>query len=411
MSTNEMNRREFLAATGAGAAALAVLGGAARAEAAALPAWVSNLPLWHWHAIPGTALASVDPKPRPIGATGPSSKIVAWCGATLRRAGSVYMLGAAGGHADYAGNEVDALRLNTATPAWTQLRGPTPNEQVLNQTPYYLDLRPAATHTYYATQFIESLGRMVVFCGGGLNGLGAAVPPGWAYNGNRLPFSFDTATNDWDAPGHIPPYPGTGDATACLCVKHPGTDDVYYSRNSGDGWYRWTRSSNAWVKLSNLARPSWYSGAAIDPVRGRMLIVGAKPEVRDLNGNIVAAVFGGLGAAALTLSGGYPGVMYDEALDRFLVVHNEGGAIRLLRVHPQTWVVDQPAVTGAAPAARQNGLHNAAQYAPELGGFALANSHGGNVLFMRTSATPAAPAAPVPVDTTPPRPPGGLTVG
>ena len=46
-------------------------------RAAALPAWVSALPLWEWHAIPNTALSSVEPTPRPLGITGPASKIVA----------------------------------------------------------------------------------------------------------------------------------------------------------------------------------------------------------------------------------------------------------------------------------------------------------------------------------------------
>ena len=99
-----------------------------------LPAWVAALPLWQWHEIPNTALSSVEPSVRPLGITGPRSKIDAWCGATLKRKGSVYMLGAAGGHGDYAGNEVDALQLNVATPQWVELRGPTPNTDIINAT-------------------------------------------------------------------------------------------------------------------------------------------------------------------------------------------------------------------------------------------------------------------------------------
>lgn len=411
MNTELLKRRQFLAATGAGAIALAGLGVSRRALAAPpLPTWVANLPLWRWHQIPNTALSSVEPSPRPLGSTGPRSKIETWNGATLKRAGSVYMLGAAGGHADYAGNEVNALRLGVETPAWAQLRAPSANSAIINGTQFYLDNRPSSTHTYYATQFIESTNRMVVIGSPGVAGPFPAAPADWLLVGDKRSFSFNVGTGDWDSPDAFPLFPAAGDFTAALCVKHPWTDNIYYSRSYGTGWYRWTRSSNSWVKLSNVTRAPWYAGTAIDPLRDRMLIVGnyspAAPEVRDLNGTSVAASFGGLGAAALTLSG-YPGVMYDEANDRYLVLHNAGATIRLLRVHPTSWIVDEPATTGTAPAARPNGLQNAAQYAPELGGFVLANSYNGNVYFMRTSTTPGVTPTP---DTTPPSAPTGLTI-
>ena len=354
----------------------------------ALPAWLTALPLWQWHELPNTALSSVDPAVRPLGATGPSSKIDAWCGAALRRRDSIYMLGAAGGHADYAGNEVDALRLNTATPQWVELRGPSSNSDVINAAQFYLDKRPAATHTYYASQFIDSLDRMMVFASGGLNGSFPTAPADFPYIGDTRSFSFNLALGDWDAPDYVAPFPGGGDRLACLCAKHPWTDDVYYSRSYGTGWYRWTSISNTWIRLSDAARAPWYAGAAIDPVRGRMLLVGGysplPAEVRNLDGTLVPITFTGLGASALEISG-YPNVSYDEANDRYVVMFNAGGVIKVLRVHPQTWWVDEPAMTGSVPTARANGLHNAVQYVPELRGLVVANRHNGNVLFVRTA--------------------------
>jgi hypothetical protein len=353
-----------------------------------LPAWVAALPLWQWHEIPNTALSSVDPAVRSLGITGPRSKIDAWCGATLKRQGSVYMLGAAGGHGDYAGNEVDALQLNVATPQWVELRGPTPNADIINATQFYLDHRPAATHTYYATQFIDSQNRMMVFVSGGLNGPFPAAPSDFPYKGDKRSFSFNLATGDWDAPDYVAQFPGAGDGTACLCVKHPLTDDVYYSRSYNPGWYRWTRSTNTWARLSDVSRAPWYAGAAIDPLRNRMLIVGGyntvAPEVRGLDGTPVAAVFSGLGADALSIQG-YPSVSYDQSNDRYIVAFNTGSVIKILRVHPETWRVDEPAMTGAAPASRPNGLQNAMQYVPELRGLVVANRHDGNVIFVRTA--------------------------
>ncbi|MBK5205115.1 MAG: hypothetical protein JJD98_06825, partial [Polaromonas sp.] len=347
------------------------------------------LPLWQWHEIPNTALSSVDPAVRALGVTGPSSKIIAWCGACLKRRGSVYMLGAAGGHADYAGNEVDALALNVATPRWTQLRGPTPNTDIINATQFYLDRKPSAAHTYYATQFIEPLDRMMVFASPGAFGPFPPAPSDWPYLGDKRSFSFNVATGDWDPPDYVAQFPGSGGQFANLCVKHPWTNDVYYSRNSGSGWYRWASVTNTWSRLSDVTRGSWYAGAAIDPLRSRMLLVGSytasAPEVRTLDGSSISAAFSGLGAASLTLSG-YPGVSYDEAADRYIVAFNSGASIKILRVHPETWFVDEPAMTGNAPAARTNGLQNAMQYVPELRGLVVANQHNGNVFFVRTGA-------------------------
>jgi hypothetical protein len=362
---------------------------APRPPAPPLPAWARTAPLWQWVEIPGTALASVEPSPRPLGSSGPRSKIEAWCGAALKRRGSVYLIGAAGGHADYTGNEVNALVLSDDAPAWKELRAPSPAAVVLDSVQFYLDGRPSATHTYYASQFIESRNRLVVVASHGAFGNFPAAPADYAFKGNARSFSFDLARGDWDPPDYFARFPGSGVSSACLCVKHPLTDDIYYSRNEGDGWYCWTAADNRWTKLSTVTRAPWFCGAAIDLLRNRMLLVGsytaAAPSVLGLDGSTQRVSFGGLGADALTLSG-YPGVVYDEVLDRFLVLHNTGeGRIRLLSVDPQSWQVSRPELGGSEPVARPQGLQNAAQYAPELRGIVLANSYRGNVLFMRTT--------------------------
>jgi hypothetical protein len=299
------------------------------------------------------------------------------------------MLGAAGGHADYVGNEVDGLNLYSETPRWTQLRAPSANDQVLNAVQFYLDNRPAATHTYSATQYINRSNRMLVMPSPGLLGAFPAAPAGYPYSGaSSRTFSFNFAASDWDHPDYIANFPGRGDFTACLCCKHPYTDDVYYSRSYSDGWYRWASAYNRWDKLSNVSRSPWYVGSAIDPVRNRMLIVGGyspmAPEVRDLSGNQISATFRGLGAASLTMTG-YPGVIYDEVNDLYVVAFNSNGVVSLLTVNAADFTVSRPTLSGTSPAARPNGIHNAIQYVPELRGMVIANSYGGNVFFMRTA--------------------------
>lgn len=300
------------------------------------------------------------------------------------------MLGAAGGHADYGGNEVNALALNVESPRWTQLRAPTPAAEIVDRAQFYLDKRAAASHTYYSTQFIEATQRMVIVGNPGVNAASIFTPPpaGYPYQGSDLTASFDLSRNDWDAPELFAAFPGRGDMTACLCVKHSRTDDIYYSRNYGDGWYRWTAADNRWERLSATTRGPWYSGAAIDPIRSRMLVIGgytaAVPAVFGLSGIDAKVQFEGLGSSALTVAG-YPAVVYDEVLDRFLTFHNTEGRVRVHTVHPETWFVALAPIKGAEPVARPNGLHNAPQYVPELRGVVLANSYSGNVLFMRTS--------------------------
>ncbi len=383
--------------------------------AAAAPTWVTNLPLNQWYQIPNTALSSVAPSPTPMGNTGPSAKIDAWNGATLKRSGSVYMLGAAGGHADYAGNEVDALTLNTESPAWVQLRAPSANTAVINSpASFYLDLRPAATHTYYATHFIDALNRMFVVASPGLNGPFPAAPVAWAYTGSQRTFSYNMTTGDWDPPDYVAPYTGGGDFTAAVTVKHQITGDIYMSRVFGGPWWKWTQTANSWSSISNGNGEQNYAGSAMDPTRNRFLVVGSyggssDPRVYNTTGQPVSVSFGGLGASALRLSG-YPGVVYDEVNDKFWVAYNDSGSgtIKLFRIDASTWYVDQPTMTGTAPAVRPNGIHNSLQYVPELGGIAIANSYTGNVYFMRLSTT-GVPIDPQVADTTAPSVPTGVS--
>jgi hypothetical protein len=378
--------------------------GGAMVGAAGLPSWVSALPLMEWYGIPNTQLSSVTPVPTPSGNLGPRGKIEAWNGATLKRSGSVYMLGAAGGHRDYGGNEVNAIALNTETPQWVELCPPTPNNLILadgnNGAQWYLDLKPSCTHTYHATQFIDSLNRMMVFNSPGYNGPGGTWPPPatppWTLNG--LSFSFNVATGQWDAPTYVAATPATGDFTSCLCVKHPVTNDVYYSMgtNGANGWWRWNAATNTWTDLPGASRSTWFCGAAVDPVRNRILTVGGYPvetdaRVFDLDGIGLAATFGGLGQTELRKAEQYTSCVYDEALDcywaLYIVKDAGGGPIgsKLLRIDAATWFVEAPVTTGLVIGARPNGFHNALQYVPELRGITLADDFNGTVKFMRTA--------------------------
>lgn len=356
------------------------------------PAWRVGMAAWEWKELTGTALSSVEPAHNSTiwGITGPSSKITAWCGATLKRAGSVYMLGAAGGHGDYFGNEVNAIALSADSPAWTELRGYSAPATVYNAVEVYADDRRSSTHTYYGTQFLQAANRMLIMPapGPGAEGALPAAPGGYAYpDGWNGLCAFSPATNDWLDPEHYDVWPGGGDFTAALAAANPLTDEVYYARTSDSGRL-WKFSGGTWSVLTSNLWHQNYAGAAVDPTRNRMLIVGdyagsMAPRIVDLsNGNVTTPTFGGLGGGALQM-GGYPGVVYEEGLDEFLVIQNTN-PITIYRVNAGTLSVSAASMTGTVPASRQNGVLSAIQYAPELGGLVFCNSYSGNLRFLAT---------------------------
>jgi hypothetical protein len=363
---------------------------------AGIPRWVSELPLWQWYEIPNTDLATQSPPSvRTFGV--PSAKLHAWCGAALKREGSVYIVGGGGGHSDYAGNEVNALALNTETPRWVELRPSTAADQVYDGTPFYADLRPAPAHTYLNAHFIDATNQYVIFCRGGISFGGAGgvpLPPAdWAYPASDAYSKvFDFARNDWElAPSpSVAPHPRIGSTDVPLSFLHPVTGDFYMSPSHSGGWWRWVRESNEWTETGGGNRSPWYCGIDVDPTRDRVLVFGGysptDPVVLNVDGTReIDATFGGLGRDALRIAGGYAGVAYDEHEDRFFCIHNEADGIHVLTVHAETFEVAAPPITGAIPAARAQGLHNSCRFVPELKGLVVANRYDGNVMFLRTS--------------------------
>lgn len=81
--------------------------------------------------------------------------------------------------------------------------------------------------------------------------------------------------------------PGSG-WVACLCVKRQTTNDICYAPNS-QPFYHWSSSTNTWSKLTWNVNFGGNAGAAMDPKRNRILLVGSysgnmAPLVLDLTG-------------------------------------------------------------------------------------------------------------------------------
>lgn len=367
-------------------------------DPSAYPLWRQGMTPWTWYEIPNTALSSVAPSPTPPGISGPSSKIVAWCGATLRRLNSIYMLGAAGGHGDYHGNEVNQLDLSQDAPAWIEARAPTATEDVVKSTQVYLDLRRSSTHTYWTTQYDQANDRMLIMNSDGPDGVPPPpdAPTDWPWRTGKHPqgeqgaplMAYDFALADWLHPDALSPLPAYM-WPADLCCPNPATGEIFCVA-TGDGKMRkYAPATDTWSIVGSWVLNGSQAGSAIDPTRGVLLYVGDYAAVRDPGMRSIAdasdasPTFTGLAVSTLH-DGAFPGVVYDEENDNFLVFRN-GSPIEVYRVSHvsgSTWNIDAPTIGGTKPALRPQGVHNSVQYVPELKGCVIANSYTGNVKFL-----------------------------
>lgn len=353
-----------------------------------LPAWAQSVPVMRWARIPGTNISRVDPKSY-VGGTGPSSKINAWCGAGYSRLRRAYIIAAAGGHGDYANNEVNLIRLGQASPVWEEVLGSSRVSAMRNGV-VYEDGRRASTHSYWGTQYIESLDRTFLFqCYGTSTYLFDNQTR--SYPDSNYIMAFNHAAGDWDPPDRWARWPNSGSeawfgAFGCQNVL---TGEAYAASQFDGGLLRrFNPHLNRWSSVMRLEN-ALFSAQAVDPKRNRILQVGAYQaagaRVIDLNARAYANVsFGGLGQAALTMIGEKAGMVFDESNDCFYVFPPDDAA-QILRVRASDWYVDRPSISGASPGSRVNGWQNSWQYDPALKGIVCAISHAGDLVYLRTS--------------------------
>jgi hypothetical protein len=89
------------------------------------PAWFTAMAEKTWTTVAGNAGQRLyDVRATGIGGN-PYAICTAWTGACVDQATGRYILPSNGGHGDYGGNEVYALNLRAATPAWARLNNPS----------------------------------------------------------------------------------------------------------------------------------------------------------------------------------------------------------------------------------------------------------------------------------------------
>src|SRR5262245_42002128 len=93
--------------SGSGGAGGSIVNPPTCVDPATLPSWRQGIAVGEWKALPSADLTAVTPTVQPGG--GYYGRIDAWNGFGADTVNSVLYLGAAGGHGDYAGNEVYTL--------------------------------------------------------------------------------------------------------------------------------------------------------------------------------------------------------------------------------------------------------------------------------------------------------------
>jgi len=341
-----------------------------------MPAWRQGQAVGEWRQISNSALSTAPRAVAVGGNTGPQSKVIAWNSLAIdNRDSSVYSV-ANGGHHDYAGNEVNRIRLLDGAPRWTEPRASTPSSQTTENSTHYADGRPASRHTYYGVVINESRNRAMVL-GGSRWGNGWMLP---SVDG------FNLGNNDWDAAGSYPNAPSEFTANFGSAVtQNRATGDIYVFM--GYAVSRWSSASNTWTRLSNTGASGQYAASAMDTKRNRILVVGGDNNDRglyDMASNTMSSVTLS-GPNASDMAGDGNGMVYDPGLDSYLL-RKAGAGNTIYRINAQTFYVDTlPNTSGASIPNAVNGVWNRFLYVPQLKGVIYFPSYDGNAWFVRTS--------------------------
>jgi hypothetical protein len=246
-----MKRRQFIISSAGAVAGLAVQGArsatpcmppsvnvvsgtsttASCGSAGSSPAWFSSMADKTWSSVAASATVSaVNPN---VGTQ--AAVMTAWGGAVVDTQRESLVIPAQGGHSDYGGNEVYALSLNAASPAWARITDPSsftgadPTSGPSNMP----DGRPRAAHSEGHIVYAANVDKVML----------TSMPYYWQ-NGNSAPdmYAFDRPTLSWSKKASMPN--GWGDNS----YYHGGG---VYDPTTGMVWTVSTTSSSGSVSKYN----------------------------------------------------------------------------------------------------------------------------------------------------------------
>ena len=342
-----------------------------------LPTWVQALAVGEWTSLANTLWSSVQYSPVPPG-NGPENKALAWNSLVVDPITSRAYNVAAGGHNDYAGNEVEYLDLNKETPNWVRALDPSPAGQYANPgtgASYYSDGRPCSRHSYHGITYDPTARRIFLFGGYPWDQNGNAHSAISSYNLDSNTYSSSGAHGSWSTGGLVEP----------ACAADPATGDVYVLHNFVLG--RWRPSTNTWttdLAPSGSVPHGQYACSAFDTTRGRAFFLGGASAINHtytVGTNTVAAVTLS-GAAAGSVKGSERGMVYVPDIDAYLV-RAAGAGQTVYRIDASTFVCTTLSVSGGSPPATSNGPYNKFLYVPALRGCIYVPTYSGNCYFLR----------------------------
>ena len=218
-----------------------------------------EVPVGTWKELPGTSLKEAwaawgQPEHIPRGSlTGASSIITAWNSGALDTKRGLFVIPRAGGHADWAGNQVVAFDVNALT--WRLLRPFSPNYPPLipsnPKAAYinpYADGTPASVHTYDAVEYLPTVDR--IWSAGGIY---------WSPGGESSPSKtwwWNPTSTEWEAKVTRP----GGYGTSARWV--PSLDRLIV--RTSQGLYSYDPATDAYKELFQSALPGSSSTLALD---------------------------------------------------------------------------------------------------------------------------------------------------
>ena len=200
---------------------------------------LAALNVGEWFMYPNSHATTVDPCPANgcsySGTSHFTAIMDAWCGGAYDTTRDELLIHG-GGHVDYGGNEVIAFSIYNGT--WR--RRSNPSSPVGNNSAYYPDGRPSATHSYGGLHYLPAPYDKMY------RSFGSAYPSGGSTNDvNSFDLSVDGLTvNPWANLASLPVPPGDFSAGAA----NPTTMRI---------WHQAAVSSNATLCEYNPATNTW----------------------------------------------------------------------------------------------------------------------------------------------------------
>lgn len=354
-------------------------------NASGVPSWRAGQALNTWRQISGTS-----------GAGG--AHTYAYSGMAMSQAGRIFIGGAAG-HGDGHSNRVVSLNLMADAPSWVTLRADTASPT--DNTAYYPDGARAASHTYWQSEYIESVGKLMIA------GFRYGYPGANTYANVD---SFNEGTGNWDPAGTWPNMP----AGYYGSVYDPVSGVWYAIAQSVSA--KWNASTKVWSVAANpfpgghlVTRSQCW-----DSTRNLIMAIGFGPgddfaatdfRAHTVNaaGNTATPVTVNASAAYTTLLAEIPmewGITYDPVNDCYWGFHggtvgssSVGGVVG--RVYKFVWnganldcsILSMGVGNDPPVAVASGGVNNRFRYVAALGGCVYVPGHPTtpeNVRFLRT---------------------------